>query len=226
MNIILFGPPGSGKGTQAERLQAELGLVHVATGDLFRENLKNKTELGLMAEEYMNRGDLVPDEVTVAMLRERILRPDVHDGVLLDGFPRTLAQARALEDLMAELGRTVDGVFYIKVPDDEVVNRLSGRLICRECQVPFHKVYNPFKACPYNKCQGEYLYQRDDDKPETVRARLKTFQEQTAPLIEYYRRANLLITIPGENPVDEVTRIILDEVRSLRTESTDTRHPG
>lgn len=217
MNIILFGPPGSGKGTQAERLQAELGLVHVATGDLFRENLKNKTELGLLAEEYMNRGDLVPDEVTVAMLRERILRPDVHDGVLLDGFPRTLAQARALEDLMAELDRSVDAVFYIKVSDDELVNRLSGRLICRECQVPFHKVYNPFKSCPYNKCQGEYLYQRDDDKPETVRARLKTFQAQTAPLIEYYQRANLLITIPGENPVDEVTRIILDEVRRLRS---------
>lgn len=179
--------------------------------------MKNKTELGLLAEEYMNRGDLVPDEVTVAMLRERILRPDVHDGVLLDGFPRTLAQARALEDLMAELDRSVDAVFYIKVSDDELVNRLSGRLICRECQVPFHKVYNPFKSCPYNKCQGEYLYQRDDDKPETVRARLKTFQAQTAPLIEYYQRANLLITIPGENPVDEVTRIILDEVRRLRS---------
>jgi adenylate kinase len=215
MNIILFGPPGSGKGTQAGRLQAKLGLTHVATGDLFRENLKRETELGVLARGYMNRGDLVPDEVTVAMLRERIQRPDVQDGVIFDGFPRTNAQAEALQELMAALGRKIDGVIFIKVSVEELVNRLSGRLICGECQVPFHKIYNPFTTCPYDCCQGEYLYQRDDDQPETVRARLKTFQDQTAPLIDYYRQRELLITLSGEKPVETVTHDILEAVRNL-----------
>lgn len=215
MNIILLGGPGSGKGTQAERIQSQLGLTHVASGDLFRENLNNKTELGILAEQYMSRGELVPDEVTIAMVRERLQRPDIQQGVVFDGFPRTLTQAAKLDEMMAELGQKINGVFYIKVSDDEIVRRLSGRLICRECQTPFHKEFNPFTKCPFDKCNGEYLYQREDDKPETVRARLRTYYEQTSPLIDYYQKAGLLITINGEKAIDEVTQDILEAVRQL-----------
>ncbi|MEW5986979.1 MAG: adenylate kinase [Chloroflexota bacterium] len=210
MNIILLGPPGSGKGTQAERLRNARRLTHIATGDLFRENLKNKTELGLLAQGYMNAGKLVPDDVTVAMLRERMLRPDVSpNGILFDGFPRTIAQADALRDLLSSLDKKVDAVIHLVVSDEELVSRLSGRLICRECQTPFHQVNNPFKSCPFNKCEGQYLYQRDDDKPETVRARLQTFHQQTSPLIDYYSQAGVLKTIAGEGAVDEVTQAML-----------------
>jgi adenylate kinase len=215
MNIILLGGPGSGKGTQAERIQSQLGLTHVASGDLFRENLNNKTELGILAEQYMSRGELVPDEVTIAMVRERLQRPDIQQGVVFDGFPRTLTQAAKLDEMMAELGQKINGVFYIKVSDDEIVRRLSGRLICRECQTPFHKEFNPFTKCPFDKCNGEYLYQREDDKPETVRARLRTYYEQTSPLIDYYQKAGLLITISGEKAIDKVTQDILEAVRQL-----------
>ena len=215
MNIVLFGAPGSGKGTQAERLCQELNLIHVASGDLFRENLKNETELGLLAKTYMDKGELVPDDVTVAMVKERLSRPDAQAGVVLDGFPRTLPQAQALDQALAEMDRRLDGVLYIKVSDEEVVRRLSGRLICRECQTPFHKEFNPFKRCPFNKCQGEYLYQRDDDKPETIRARLVTFYNQTAPLIDYYRQAGLLIEVEGEGNVAEVTARTLAAAKAV-----------
>ncbi|MBI1878231.1 MAG: nucleoside monophosphate kinase, partial [Chloroflexi bacterium] len=172
MNLVLIGAPGAGKGTQADKVAAKFGIQHIATGDLFRENLKNETELGKLAKTYMDRGELVPDDVTEAMVRERLARPDTTNGVVFDGFPRTPAQAEALNDILTGLNRRLDGVLYIKVSDEEIVSRLSGRLICRECQTPFHKIYNPFKTCPFGKCQGEYLYQRDDDKEETIRARL------------------------------------------------------
>jgi adenylate kinase len=213
MNVILLGAPGSGKGTQAEKIQAELGLTHVASGDLFRFNLKNRTELGLLAETYMNRGELVPDDITVAMVRQRMQEPDIQNGVLLDGFPRTLAQAEALEKMLADMGHQVDAVIYLEVPDDEIITRLSGRLICRECQTPFHKVYNPFKTCPFDKCNGEYLYQRDDDKPETVKARLETFHKQTSPLVDYYENQDRLIRISGLGTIDQVGEAI---IRSLQ----------
>lgn len=216
LDIVLLGAPGSGKGTQAARLSRELGLQHIATGDLFRQNLKNETELGKLAKTYMDRGELVPDDVTEAMVAERISRPDAAEGFILDGFPRTLSQAEALTQMMTTLRRRLDGVLYIKVSDEEIVKRLSGRLICRECQTPFHKIYNPFKSCPYNKCHGQYLYQRDDDKPETVRARLKTFHQQTAPLVDYYRQAGLLIEIDGEGEVAEVTKKILAAAERLK----------
>jgi len=216
LDIVLLGAPGSGKGTQAERICKELDLLHVATGDLFRENLKNETELGRLAKTYMNRGELVPDDVTEAMVRERLSRPDAQSGFVLDGFPRTLPQAEALTEIMTEMGRRINGVLYIKVSDEEIVNRLSGRIICKECQTPFHKIFNPFKSCPFNKCEGEYLYQRDDDNPETVRARLKTFYGQTAPLIDYYGTAGLLIEIEGEGDVSEITAKVLDAARSLQ----------
>jgi adenylate kinase len=215
MDLVLLGAPGSGKGTQAAYLQAELGVRHIASGDLFRENLKNRTALGLRAEEYMTKGALVPDEVTIAMLRERLQRPDAQSGVLLDGFPRTMEQAIALSEMMETLNRQVDGVLYVDVPDEALVERLSGRLICRECQTPFHRISNPFRACPLGSCAGEHLYQRTDDAPETVRARLATFHRQSEPVIDYYRLLNLLATVSGRGTVEEVKRATLDAARTL-----------
>jgi adenylate kinase len=213
MDLVLLGAPGSGKGTQAEHLQRELGLTHIASGDLFRHHLQQKTDLGLKAGEFMARGALVPDEITIAMLRERVSQPDAAQGVLLDGFPRTMEQAIALNEMMAGLGRQIDAVLNIEVPDEELVQRLSGRLICRECQVPFHRTANPFRTCPHGRCSGEHLYQRTDDAPETVRARLVTFHRQTAPVIDYYRLIKLLVTVAGNGPVEEVKRAALEAVQ-------------
>ena len=154
MNLVLLGAPGSGKGTQAEHLQRELGLTHIASGDLFRHHLQQKTDLGVRAGEYMARGALVPDGITIAMLRERVTQPDAAKGVLLDGFPRTMEQAIALNEMMSGLGREIDAVLYVEVPDEELVGRLSARLICRECQVPFHRTANPFRTCPYRPLHG------------------------------------------------------------------------
>jgi adenylate kinase len=215
MDLVLLGAPGSGKGTQAAFIEAELRVKHIASGDLFRENLKNRTPLGLRAEEYMTKGALVPDEVTIAMLRERLGRPDAEAGVLLDGFPRTMEQVIALGEMMYTLKRQVDGVLYVDVPDDNVVQRLSGRFICRECQAPFHRDSNPFRICPVDKCTGEHLYQRADDAPETVRARLTTFHRQSEPVIDYYRLLNLLETVPAHGTVAEVTCATLDAARRL-----------
>jgi adenylate kinase len=202
--IVLLGPPGSGKGTQAARVSESLNLPHVASGDLFRYNLDNKTKLGLEAEVYINRGELVPDDITIAMVLDRLSQPDCRAGALLDGFPRTLPQAEALDRALAARGHKVSKVPLIALPDKVVVERLSGRLICRECQAPFHKVYNPFQTCPYNKCQGEYLYQREDDKPETVRERLAVYWKQTSPLIDYYRQRGVLVEINGDQPMEAV----------------------
>ena len=215
MDLVLLGAPGSGKGTQAEHLQREFGLTHIASGDLFRHHLQRKTELGVQAGEYMAKGALVPDAITIAMLRERVTQPDAADGVLLDGFPRTMEQAIALNEMMAGLGREIDAVVYIEVPDEDLVERLSGRMICRECQVPFHRTANPFRVCPHGKCNGEHLYQRADDTPETVRARLVTFHRQTAPVIDYYRLIKLLVTVPGTGSVDDVKRATVDAVRRI-----------
>jgi adenylate kinase len=219
MDLVLLGAPGSGKGTLASYLEQEFGLTHVASGDLFRDHLKRKTGLGLQAGTYMEKGALVPDEVTIAMLRERVSQPDAIKGVVLDGFPRTMEQAIALNEMMATLGREISAVLYIEVPDEELVARLSGRVICRECQVPFHLTANPFRTCPYQRCHGEHLYRRDDDNPETVRARLVTFHRQTAPVIDYYRLINLLVTVPGHGPVDDVKRATLDAVRRIAADS-------
>jgi len=205
LDIVLLGPPGSGKGTQAVQLAQKMKIQRIATGDLFRKNIEQQTRLGQIAKRYMDRGELVPDNVTESMVRERLARPDTHPGFVLDGFPRTLAQAEVLDEMMADMQRRIDGVIYINVPDAEIVDRLSGRQLCRECQTPFHKQYNPFKSCPFNKCQGQYLYQRDDDKPKTVQNRLKTYHRQTAPLIDYYRRTGLLIEIDGVGDVSLVT---------------------
>ncbi len=215
LDIILLGAPGSGKGTQAQHLCAELNLVHVASGDLFRENLKHETELGKLAKTYMDRGALVPDDVTVAMVRERLSRPDTAGGFVLDGFPRTLPQAEALTEMLEGLGRRLNGVLYIKVGDEEIVKRLSGRWICRNCQTPFHTLYNPPRqpgVC--DVCGGE-LYQRDDDNPATVRNRLETFHRQTAPLIDYYEDQGLLVEVEGEGDVADVTARALAAARGM-----------
>jgi adenylate kinase len=216
-DLILVGGPGSGKGTQAEKLQAHLGLTHIASGDLFRENLNNETSLGQLAKRYMDRGELVPDDVTEAMVEERLARSDVNSGFILDGFPRTLSQAHALTEILNAGRRRIDGVIYIRVSDSEIVRRISGRLICRECQTPYHADFKPPESegiC--DRCDGA-LYQRDDDNAETIRARLKTFHSQTVPIVEYYRNAGLLMEIDGEGPLDEVvlrTRAVADGLRA------------
>ncbi len=217
MYLILLGPPGSGKGTQAERLKEQLGLPHVASGDLFRENVGNETELGLLAKGYMDRGQLVPDDVTIAMVQERLQQPDCDDGVVLDGFPRTLAQTLALDKMLAGTGRALAGVLYINLPDEETVRRLSGRWICGQCQTPYHVVFSPpAEEGVCDECGGE-LYQRDDDKPETVRARLRVYHEQTAPLIDYYRRAGLLVEVDGAGDIEAVSAALLDAIRRLES---------
>lgn len=213
MNLVLLGNPGSGKGTQAKRIQNEFAVVHISTGELFRANIKNGTELGASVKAYIDKGDLVPDEITIGMVQERMMEPDTASGVLLDGFPRTITQAEALDDLMSGLDREITRILYMSVSDEEIIRRLSERLICRECELPFHKEFNPFHTCPYGKCDGEHLYQRDDDKPETVRARLRVFQEQTSPLIDYYTSQGKLVRVSGEGGVDEVFESIRDVLK-------------
>ncbi len=215
LDLVLLGGPGSGKGTQAEQLCRALGLPHIATGDLFRENLKHQTDLGKLAKTYMDRGELVPDDVTEAMVRERLARPDTQAGFVLDGFPRTLPQAQALAEIMGHLRRRLEGVLYIDVSDGEIVNRLSGRLICRHCQTPYHRQFKPPKAAnTCDACGGE-LYQRDDDNPTTVKARLATFLGQTTPLIRFYKESGLLHEIQGEGKPAEVTERTLAVARNL-----------
>jgi adenylate kinase len=222
LDLVLLGGPGSGKGTQAEQLSKQLSLPHIATGDLFRDHLQSASELGKLAQAYMHRGELVPDNVTDAMVTERLGRPDVRDGFILDGFPRTLSQACALMEMMAGLKRRLSGVIYIKVSDEAIVSRLSGRLICRQCQASYHQKFKPpDKAGVCDSCGGE-LYQRDDDNPDTVRARLKTFHGQTEPLIEYYKQAGLLHEIDGEGDVAQVVGRTLAVARDLASQGPRT----
>ena len=202
--VILIGAPGAGKGTQATRLHELLNLPHVASGDLFRENLKNQTELGLKAKAYMDRGELVPDDVTIAMVMDRLGRPDCANGALLDGFPRTIAQAEALDQALAATGRKINVVPYIAVPDEALVERLSGRWLCRTCGESYHTLFNPPRRPGVCDKDGGELYQRDDDKPETVRNRLKVYWQQTSPLIDYYRRRGVLVEVNGDQAIEAV----------------------
>jgi adenylate kinase len=201
--IVMLGPPGAGKGTQAKELAQSMDLVHVSTGDLFRENLKNQTELGQLAQGFMSQGELVPDDVTVRMVEERLSRPDCDKGAVLDGFPRTPAQADALEALLENFGAGVKIVPYIKVPDEVLVERLSGRWMSPSGRV-YHALYNPPKVKWIDDLDGSQLYQREDDKPETVRHRIEVYKEQTAPLIDYYRQKDLLVEIDGTQSIDDV----------------------
>ena len=213
MNLIMAGPPGAGKGTQAAMLAERLGIPHVASGDLFREALKAETELGLTAKSYMDRGELVPDEVTIAMIRERLLKPDCDEGIILDGFPRTIEQAKALKEFLVEQEKTIDAALFIDASEDELVRRLSSRWTCLNCQA----IYNLISKPPREKgkcdiCGGE-LYQRADDLPETVRNRIRVYWDQTSPLIDYYRDEGLLITIESEGGIDRVQAKILEALQ-------------
>ena len=210
--IVMLGPPGAGKGTQAEILAQKLGLVHVSSGDLFRENLSNQTELGKLAQTYMTKGELVPDDVTIAMVKERLSRPDCAKGAVLDGFPRTPAQAEALNKILAEMNAKVDLVPLISVPNDVLVERLSGRWMSKSGRV-YHAFYNPPKVKWVDDIDGTPLYQREDDKPETVQRRMDVYYEQTAPLIDYYRQAGLLVEIDGTQEIEKVTEDILKAIK-------------
>ncbi|MCX7911423.1 MAG: adenylate kinase [Dehalococcoidales bacterium] len=210
MYIILLGAPGAGKGTQAVMLAEKLRIPVVASGDLFRQALEKQTELGKKAKLYMEKGQLVPDEITIQMVLERLKAPDTANGAILDGFPRNTNQAKALDEALKKQNKGIDRVIYIKVAEEEIIRRLGGRWICRNCQTPYHEVDNPPRVkgkC--DRCGGE-LYQRADDKPETIRKRLEVFLAETAPLIDYYRRAGKLVEVEGgRGSASEVTRKIL-----------------
>jgi len=208
MYIVMLGPPGAGKGTQAKKIAQKLDLVHISTGDLFRENLKNETELGKLAQEYMNKGELVPDDVTVRMVEERLARRDCQAGAVLDGFPRTPEQAKALDALLEKLCNKVSLVPYIKVHDEVLVERLSGRWMSQSGRV-YHAKYNPPKVKWVDDVDGSPLYQREDDKPETVRHRIEVYNEQTAPLIKYYEEKGILVEIDGTQEIEDVTEDIM-----------------
>ena len=203
--IVMLGPPGVGKGTQAKILAEKTGLVHVSSGDLFRENIKNQTELGRVAQSYMSKGELVPDDVTIAMVRERLSRSDCQAGAILDGFPRTPAQADALKQMLAEFDGDVDYVPFVNADEEVLVTRLSGRWTCRANGHIFHATFNPPKEPGVCDLDESELYQRDDDKVETVKNRIQVYRKQTAPLIEYYREAGKLVEINGAQPIEKVT---------------------
>ncbi len=208
MYIILLGAPGAGKGTQAVMLAGKLKLVQVASGDLFRQALREGTELGEKAKAFMEKGQLVPDDITIRMVMDRLSAPDVENGAILDGFPRNIGQAKALDKALAEQNKAIEKVVFIKVPEGELLKRLGGRWICRNCQAPYHEVDNPPKIkgiC--DRCGGE-LYQRADDNPETVKKRLKVYFAETTPLIDYYKKEGKLLEINGESGADEVNRRI------------------
>ncbi|GAA2451327.1 adenylate kinase [Streptomyces macrosporus] len=207
MRIVLVGPPGAGKGTQAAFLAKNLSIPHISTGDLFRANISQGTPLGQKAQEYMRAGQLVPDEITIGMAKERMQQPDAQSGFLLDGFPRNLVQAEALDGILHETGTKLDAVLDLEVPEDEVVRRIAGRRMCRnDSSHIFHVEYNPPKAegvC--DVCGGE-LYQREDDKEETVRKRLEVYHTETEPIIDYYKAQELVVTISALGKVPEVTQ--------------------
>ena len=212
--IVLLGPPGVGKGTQAEIIAESTGLPHVSSGDLFRENIKNKTDLGKLAQSFMNKGDLVPDDVTISMIRERLSRPDCLNGALLDGFPRTVVQADSLAGLLTEFEGKVNFVPYITASETTLIERLSGRWTCKAQGHVFHDKYNPPKKPGVCDIDGSQLYQRDDDKAETVTRRIQVYFSQTAPLIAYYRALGLLSDIDGAQSIEKVTADLLAVLRN------------
>ncbi|HWB38485.1 MAG TPA: adenylate kinase [Rugosimonospora sp.] len=214
MRLVLVGPPGAGKGTQAEFIAAQLAVPKISTGDIFRANVSQGTPLGVEAKRYMDDGKLVPDEVTINMVRERLAEPDATDGFLLDGFPRTVPQAVELDKILADLGTQLDLVLELVVDEDEVIRRLSGRRNCRGCAKIWHVEFDPTKQegiC--DRCGGQ-LYQRDDDKPDTVLARLREYAEKTAPLVDFYGAQGKLVGIDATGPVEDVTTRALDALRS------------
>ena len=214
MRIVLVGAPGAGKGTQAKFIAQHFGVPAISTGDIFRANLAAQTPLGLEAKRFMDKGDLVPDEVTIGIVRDRLSQDDTDSGFLLDGFPRTVPQAEALDEMLGALGQPIDAALELKVDEAEVVRRLSGRRTCRKCGHVWHTEFDPPKqdgVC--DLCGGE-LFQRDDDKPETILRRLEVYNEQTSPLVGYYRDRGLLRTIEANGKVDEITQRAIDALKS------------
>jgi len=208
LNIVLMGLPGAGKGTQAERIVDEFQIPHISTGDMFRSAIKEGTPLGLEAKSYMDKGLLVPDEVVIGIVRDRLGNDDCKNGFLIDGFPRTVEQAKALDEMLVDLGKKIDDVIYIEVDQNQLLSRLTGRRICRSCGATYHLIYNPPKqdgVC--DKCGGE-LYQRDDDREETVATRLEVNLSQTQPLLQYYKIKNVLRSIDGNQNIDRVFQSI------------------
>lgn len=210
MNIILMGLPGAGKGTQASEIVKKFPIPHISTGDMFRKAIKDETNLGKEAKSYMDRGELVPDEVTVGIVKERISEDDAKKGFLLDGFPRTIEQAEALNSIMSELDREIDAVINIEVPEEELMNRLTGRRICEKCGTTYHLVFNPPKVDSICDIDGGKLYQREDDNPETVSNRLSVNVKQSKPILEYYNEKGVLKNIDGSKDIEEVTNDVID----------------
>lgn len=210
-HLVMLGPPGAGKGTQAKLLAEKMGLPHVSSGDIFRENLRQNTELGQLADRYISKGELVPDDVTIAMIKERLSRPDCDEGVILDGFPRTRPQAEALDQILAHLDKgQVDAVPYIKVPDQVLIERLTGRRTCREEGHIFHLTFNPPEEAGICDYDGSELYQREDDTVETVTRRVRVYHQQTQPLIDYYEQQGVLIEINGNQSIGAVSEELFE----------------
>ncbi len=208
MNLILLGAPGAGKGTQAKLIVSKYSIPQISTGDMLREAVAKQTELGKKAKEYMDRGELVPDEVVIGIVKERLAQPDCEKGFILDGFPRTLKQAKVLDEILEDLGKKIDAVINVAVPEDEIVKRIVNRRTCKNCGAVYHLIYNPPKEpgkC--DKCGGE-LYQRDDDKEETVKERLRVYKAQTEPLIDYYSKKGLVYNVDGTKSIEGVFKEI------------------
>ena len=204
MKIIMLGAPGAGKGTQAKKIAQKYGIPHISTGDIFRANIKNGTELGKKAKTYMDQGLLVPDELTVDLVIDRVNQEDCKNGYILDGFPRTIPQAESLDAALSKMGQKVDFAINVEVPDENIVSRMSGRRACTGCGATYHVKYNPPKTEDVCDACGEKLILRDDDKPETVSKRLKVYHEQTQPLIDYYTNAGVLVEVDGTLAMDDV----------------------
>ena len=204
MKIIMLGAPGAGKGTQAKQIASKYNIPHISTGDIFRANIKNGTELGKKAKEYMDQGMLVPDELTCDLVMDRIAQDDCERGFVLDGFPRTIPQAEALTNALTKIGQSMDFAIDVDVPDENIVNRMGGRRACLNCGATYHLVFNPTKAEGVCDACGNPTVLRDDDKPETVQKRLTVYHDQTQPLIDYYREQNILKSVDGTKPMDEV----------------------
>jgi len=213
LNLLIMGPPGAGKGTQAEVLVKELNITHISTGDMFRAAIKEGTEMGKKAKSFMDKGELVPDEVVIGMVKERLSQPDCKQGFLLDGFPRTVEQAKALDSTLASLDIKMDGVINIVVPLEKLMARLTGRRVCKGCGASYHVLFNPPKVegkC--NTCDGE-LYQRSDDNEESVGTRLKAYEDNTKPLIDYYDAKGILLNVNGDQ---EIKKVLADIVTALK----------
>jgi adenylate kinase len=216
VRIVLVGPPGAGKGTQAQFIASHLSIPKISTGDIFRANVSGGTDLGLLAKQYMDRGDLVPDEVTIAMVQDRLAEDDAQEGFLLDGFPRNVPQAETLKEILAKWDEKLDLVLELVVDEDEVVRRLSGRRTCAQCGRISHVLFDEKQDDKCDHCGGQ-LFQRDDDQEETVRHRLEVYQEQTAPLVSFYADEGILVGLDATGPVDEVTERALATLRPFNS---------